>query len=110
MLRTDVVRVGPLKENEEEIAIKRGVMDADTAARSDRRELFNTSILCPVSNQTENFCEVCWPSVLAWSVVNKINQLNGSVKNRFKAGYRPILEIKSTPTLAILPTLMIAGW
>jgi two-component system chemotaxis sensor kinase CheA len=93
-------------EKLKEIAIKRGVMDADTAARMTDAEAFNLIFAPGFSTKTE-ISEVSGRGVGMDVVKTKINQLNGSVKIDSKLGIGTILEIKVPLTLAILPTLMI---
>jgi two-component system chemotaxis sensor kinase CheA len=93
-------------EKLKEIAIKRGVMDADTAARMTDVEAFNLIFAPGFSTKTE-ISEVSGRGVGMDVVKTKINQLNGSVKIDSKLGIGTILEIKVPLTLAILPTLMI---
>ena len=89
-----------------EIAVSRGVMDADTAARMSNEEAFNLIFAPGFSTKTE-ISEVSGRGVGMDVVKTKINQLNGSVKIDSKMGVGTTLEIKVPLTLAILPTLMI---
>ena len=93
-------------EKLKEIAIKRGVMDADTAARMTDVEAFNLIFAPGFSTKTE-ISEVSGRGVGMDVVKTKINQLNGTVKIDSKMGIGTVLEIKVPLTLAILPTLMI---
>lgn len=93
-------------EKLKEIAIKRGVMDADTAARMTDVEAFNLIFAPGFSTKTE-ISEVSGRGVGMDVVKTKINQLNGSVKIDSRLGIGTTLEIKVPLTLAILPTLMI---
>ncbi|NCP64010.1 MAG: chemotaxis protein CheA [Paraglaciecola sp.] len=93
-------------EKLKEIAIKRGVMDADTAARMTDVEAFNLIFAPGFSTKTE-ISEVSGRGVGMDVVKTKINQLNGTVKIDSKLGIGTTLEIKVPLTLAILPTLMI---
>ena len=93
-------------EKLKEIAIKRGVMDADTAARMTDVEAFNLIFAPGFSTKTE-ISEVSGRGVGMDVVKTKINQLNGTVKIDSKMGVGTTLEIKVPLTLAILPTLMI---
>lgn len=89
-----------------EIAVSRGVMDADAAARMSNEEAFNLIFAPGFSTKTE-ISEVSGRGVGMDVVKTKINQLNGSVKIDSKMGVGTTLEIKVPLTLAILPTLMI---
>lgn len=89
-----------------EIAISRGVMDADTAARMTDVEAFNLIFAPGFSTKTE-ISEVSGRGVGMDVVKTKINQLNGTVSIDSKMGVGTTLEIKVPLTLAILPTLMI---
>jgi two-component system chemotaxis sensor kinase CheA len=89
-----------------EIAISRGVMDADAAARMSDTDAFNLIFAPGFSTKTE-ISEVSGRGVGMDVVKTKINQLNGSVKIDSKIGVGTTLEIKVPLTLAILPTLMI---
>ncbi|WP_340680592.1 chemotaxis protein CheA [Paraglaciecola sp.] len=93
-------------EKLKEIAIKRGVMDADTAARMTDVDAFNLIFAPGFSTKTE-ISEVSGRGVGMDVVKTKINQLNGTVRIDSKMGIGTTLEIKVPLTLAILPTLMI---
>lgn len=89
-----------------DIAVSRGVMDADTAARMTDVEAFNLIFAPGFSTKTE-ISEVSGRGVGMDVVKTKINQLNGTVSIDSKMGVGTTLEIKVPLTLAILPTLMI---
>ena len=89
-----------------EIAVSRGVMDADVAARMSDVEAFNLIFAPGFSTKTE-ISEVSGRGVGMDVVKTKINQLNGSVSIDSKMGIGTTLEIKVPLTLAILSTLMI---
>jgi two-component system chemotaxis sensor kinase CheA len=89
-----------------EIAISRGVMDADSAIRMTDAEAFNLIFAPGFSTKTE-ISEVSGRGVGMDVVKTKINQLNGTVNIDSKMGVGTTLEIKVPLTLAILPTLMI---
>jgi two-component system chemotaxis sensor kinase CheA len=93
-------------EKLKEIAISRGVMDIDAAARMSDVEAFNLIFAPGFSTKTE-ISEVSGRGVGMDVVKTKINQLNGSVSIDSKIGIGTTLEIKVPLTLAILPTLMI---
>lgn len=89
-----------------DIAISRGVMDADAAARMSDVEAFNLIFAPGFSTKTE-ISEVSGRGVGMDVVKTKINQLNGTVNINSEMGKGTRLEIKVPLTLAILPTLMI---
>ncbi|MGS2720447.1 chemotaxis protein CheW [Paraglaciecola aestuariivivens] len=93
-------------EKLKDIAISRGVLDADSAARMTDVEAFNLIFAPGFSTKTE-ISEVSGRGVGMDVVKTKINQLNGSVNINSKLGEGTTLEIKVPLTLAILPTLMI---
>ena len=93
-------------EKLKEIAVSRGVMDADVAARMSDAEAFNLIFAPGFSTKTE-ISEVSGRGVGMDVVKTKINQLNGSVSIDSKMGIGTTLKIKVPLTLAILPTLMI---
>ena len=88
------------------IAISRGVLDADAAARMTDVEAFNLIFAPGFSTKTE-ITDVSGRGVGMDVVKTKINQLNGSVNIHSELGVGTRLEIKVPLTLAILPTLMI---
>jgi two-component system chemotaxis sensor kinase CheA len=88
------------------IAVSRGVMDADAAARMTDVEAFNLIFAPGFSTKTE-ISEVSGRGVGMDVVKTKINQLNGTVNIDSKMGVGTTLQIKVPLTLAILPTLMI---
>jgi two-component system chemotaxis sensor kinase CheA len=89
-----------------EISIKRGVLDADAAARMSDREAFNLIFAPGFSTKTE-ISEVSGRGVGMDVVKTKITQLNGTISIDSEMGVGTILEIKVPLTLAILPTLMV---
>jgi two-component system chemotaxis sensor kinase CheA len=93
-------------ETLKEIAISRGVLDADSAARMSDAEAFNL-IFAPGFSTKVEISEVSGRGVGMDVVKTKINQLNGSVSITSELGKGTRLEIKVPLTLAILPTLMI---
>ncbi|MBL4909447.1 MAG: chemotaxis protein CheA, partial [Alteromonadaceae bacterium] len=88
------------------IAIERGVLDADTAARMPDKEAFNLIFAPGFSTKTE-ISEVSGRGVGMDVVKTKITQLNGTVNIDSEMGRGTTLEIKVPLTLAILPTLMV---
>ncbi|WP_371192720.1 chemotaxis protein CheA [Glaciecola sp. SC05] len=93
-------------EKLKEIAVNRGVMDADAAARMSDVEAFSLIFAPGFSTKTE-ISDISGRGVGMDVVKTKINQLNGSVSINSELGKGTTLEIKVPLTLAILPTLMI---
>jgi len=88
------------------IAIERGVLDADAAARMSDKEAFSLIFAPGFSTKTE-ISEVSGRGVGMDVVKTKITQLNGTVSIDSELGRGTVLEIKVPLTLAILPTLMV---
>jgi two-component system chemotaxis sensor kinase CheA len=88
------------------IAIERGVLDADAAARMSDREAYSLIFAPGFSTKTE-ISEVSGRGVGMDVVKTKITQLNGTVNIDAELGVGTVLEIKVPLTLAILPTLMV---
>jgi two-component system chemotaxis sensor kinase CheA len=88
------------------IAIKRGVLDPDAAARMSDTEAFNL-IFAPGFSTKEQISDISGRGVGMDVVKTKITQLNGTVHINSKLGQGTSLEIKVPLTLAILPTLMV---
>jgi len=88
------------------IAIERGVLDHDAAARMTDSEAFNLIFAPGFSTKTE-ISEVSGRGVGMDVVKTKITQLNGTVNIDSELGIGTVLEIKVPLTLAILPTLMV---
>ncbi|MFC3095029.1 chemotaxis protein CheA [Alteromonas sediminis] len=93
-------------EKLKQIAIDRGVLDADAAARMSDVEAFNLIFAPGFSTKTE-ISDISGRGVGMDVVKTKINQLNGSVNIDSQLGKGTRLDIKVPLTLAILPTLMI---
>ena len=89
-----------------DIAIERGVLDADSAARMSDKEAFSLIFAPGFSTKTE-ISEVSGRGVGMDVVKTKITQLNGTVSIDSEMGVGTVLEIKVPLTLAILPTLMV---
>ena len=89
-----------------EIAIQRGVLDTDAAARMSDKEAFSLIFAPGFSTKTE-ISEVSGRGVGMDVVKTKITQLNGTVNIDSEMGVGTVLEIKVPLTLAILPTLMV---
>lgn len=88
------------------IAIERGVLDAEAAARMSDKEAFSLIFAPGFSTKTE-ISEVSGRGVGMDVVKTKITQLNGTVNIDSEMGVGTVLEIKVPLTLAILPTLMV---
>jgi two-component system chemotaxis sensor kinase CheA len=93
-------------EKLKEIAIERGVLDTDAAARMTDKEAFSLIFAPGFSTKTE-ISEVSGRGVGMDVVKTKITQLNGTVSIDSEMGVGTVLEIKVPLTLAILPTLMV---
>ena len=90
-----------------QIAIKRGVLDEDSAARMSDEDAYNLIFAAGFSTK-DKVSEVSGRGVGMDVVKTKISQLNGSVKINSELGKGTELMIKVPLTLAILPTLMVA--
>jgi two-component system chemotaxis sensor kinase CheA len=88
------------------IAIDRGVLDEESAARMSNKEAYSLIFAPGFSTKTE-ISEVSGRGVGMDVVKTKITQLNGTVNIDSELGVGTILEIKVPLTLAILPTLMV---
>jgi len=88
------------------IAIERGVLDADTAAKMPDKDAFSLIFAPGFSTKTE-ISEVSGRGVGMDVVKTKISGLNGTVSIDSEMGVGTVLEIKVPLTLAILPTLMV---
>ncbi|KGJ97041.1 chemotaxis protein CheA [Colwellia psychrerythraea] len=93
-------------EKLKDIAIERGVLDVDSAARMSDKEAFSLIFAPGFSTKTE-ISEVSGRGVGMDVVKTKITQLNGTVSIDSELGVGTVLEIKVPLTLAILPTLMV---
>lgn len=88
------------------IAIGKGVIDADAAARLSDTEAYSL-IFAPGFSTKEEISDISGRGVGMDVVKTKITQLNGSVDIQSELGVGTTLEIKVPLTLAILPTLMV---
>ena len=93
-------------EKLKDIAISRGVLDADAAARMSDVEAFNLIFAPGFSTKTE-ISDISGRGVGMDVVKTKITQLNGTINIDSQLGKGTRLDIKVPLTLAILPTLMI---
>ncbi len=93
-------------EKLKKIAISKGVLDADAAARLTDNEAYNL-IFAPGFSTKEEISDISGRGVGMDVVKTKITQLNGTVNIESEQGVGTVLEIKVPLTLAILPTLMV---
>ncbi|GHB62275.1 chemotaxis protein CheA [Psychrosphaera saromensis] len=93
-------------EKLKQIAIDKGVLDVDSAARLSDTEAFNL-IFAPGFSTKAEISEISGRGVGMDVVKTKIIQLNGSVEIQSELGKGTTLQIKVPLTLAILPTLMV---
>jgi two-component system chemotaxis sensor kinase CheA len=93
-------------EKLKQIAISRGVLDEDAAARMTDNEAYNL-IFAPGFSTKVEVSDISGRGVGMDVVKTRINQLNGTVYIDSMKGKGTILEIKVPLTLAIMPTLMI---
>ncbi|MBD1389843.1 chemotaxis protein CheA [Neiella sp. HB171785] len=93
-------------EKLKEIAISRGVLDVDSAARLSDEDAYNLIFAPGFSTKTE-ISDISGRGVGMDVVKTKITQLNGSVHISSERGVGTRLEIKVPLTLAIMPTLMV---
>jgi len=88
------------------IAIGKGILDPDAAARMSDEEAYNLIFAAGFSTKAE-ISDISGRGVGMDVVKTKISQLNGSVRIDSELGKGTRLEIKVPLTLAILPTLMV---
>jgi len=93
-------------EKLKQIAIRRGVIDEDGAAKMSDKDAFSLIFAPGFSTKTE-ISEVSGRGVGMDVVKTKITQLNGTVSIDSEMGVGTLVEIKVPLTLAILPTLMV---
>ncbi len=93
-------------EKLKKIAIKKGVLDEDSASRMDDREAFML-IFAPGFSTKEEISDISGRGVGMDVVKTRISQLNGSVEIDSEQGKGTLLSIKVPLTLAIMPTLMV---
>ncbi|MCL1141668.1 chemotaxis protein CheA [Shewanella gaetbuli] len=89
-----------------EIAISRGVLDEDAAARMSDTEAYNL-IFAPGFSTKVEISDISGRGVGMDVVKTRITQLNGTVHIDSMQGKGTVLEIKVPLTLAIMPTLMV---
>ena len=88
------------------IAVERGMFDADAAARIDDHEAYNL-IFEPGFSTKKEISDISGRGVGMDVVKTSITQLNGSVEVHSQLGKGSRLEIKVPLTLAIMSTLMV---
>ncbi|XNO32137.1 chemotaxis protein CheA [Vibrio alginolyticus] len=88
------------------IAVKRGMMDEDAAARLIDKECFNL-IFAPGFSSKDKISDISGRGVGMDVVKTAINTLNGSIDIDSELGKGTKITIKVPLTLAILPTLMV---
>jgi two-component system chemotaxis sensor kinase CheA len=88
------------------IAIGKGILDADNAARMSDEDAYNL-IMAPGFSTKEEISDISGRGVGMDVVKTKITQLNGTVNIDSTRGKGTRFDIKVPLTLAILPTLMI---
>ncbi|MGE6648215.1 chemotaxis protein CheW [Shewanella colwelliana] len=89
-----------------QIAITRGVLDEDAAARMSDSEAYNL-IFAPGFSTKVEISDISGRGVGMDVVKTRITQLNGTVHIDSLKGKGTVLEIKVPLTLAIMPTLMV---
>lgn len=89
-----------------QIAVNRGLMDADAAGRLSDSEAFNLIFAPGFSTKTE-ISDISGRGVGMDVVKTAINQLNGTIAIDSEMGKGTTISIKVPLTLAILPTLMV---
>ncbi|MBM7073911.1 chemotaxis protein CheA [Shewanella sp. 202IG2-18] len=93
-------------EKLKQIAISRGVLDEDSAARMSDNEAYNL-IFAPGFSTKVEISDISGRGVGMDVVKTRITQLNGTVHIDSQRGIGTVLEIKVPLTLAIMPTLMV---
>jgi len=89
-----------------EIAVNKGVMDKDAAARLEDKEAF-ALIFAPGFSTKEEISDISGRGVGMDVVKTRIVQLNGTIDIDSQIGIGTTLSIKVPLTLAIMPTLMV---
>ena len=88
------------------IAINKGVIDADSAVRLSDEECYSL-IFMPGFSTKEAISDISGRGVGMDVVKTKITQLNGAIRVTSELGKGTKIEIKVPLTLAIMPTLMV---
>lgn len=93
-------------DNLRAMAVRKGIMDEEAAARLSDKECFDL-IFLPGASTKENISDVSGRGVGMDVVKTRIAQLNGTIDIDSKVGRGTTISIKVPLTLAILPTLMV---
>lgn len=93
-------------DNLRSIAVSKGLMDEESAARLDSKDCFNLIFAPGFSTKTE-ISDVSGRGVGMDVVKTRIAQMNGTVEIDSKEGVGSTIIIKVPLTLAIMPTLMV---
>ena len=88
------------------IAVDKGLMDTDAAARLENKDCYNLVFAAGFSTKKE-ISDISGRGVGMDVVKTRISQLNGSVEIDSEMGTGSKLSIKLPLTLAIMPTLMV---
>lgn len=88
------------------LAVERGMMDTEAAARLDDKECYNL-IFHPGFSTKKEISDISGRGVGMDVVKTRIAQMNGSVEVDSELGRGSIITVKLPLTLAILPTLMV---
>ena len=88
------------------LAVSKGLMDEEAAARLDDKECFNL-IFAPGFSTKEEISDISGRGVGMDVVKTRIAQLNGTIDIDSQLGKGTKLTIKVPLTLAIMPTLMV---
>jgi len=88
------------------IAVEKGLMDKDAAARMDDKDVYSL-IFAPGFSTKKEISDISGRGVGMDVVKTRIAQLNGSVEIDSELGKGSRLSIKLPLTLAIMPTLMV---
>ena len=89
-----------------QVAVSKGLMDEEAAARLEDRECYNLIFAPGFSTKTE-ISDVSGRGVGMDVVKTRIEQLNGTVEIDSRLGRGSIIHIQVPLTLAIMPTLMV---
>jgi len=104
MIQDDGKGMNP--DNLRNAAVKKGMMDAESAARLEDRECFNL-IFAPGFSTKQEISDVSGRGVGMDVVKTRIEQLNGTAEIDSEEGRGSIIRIQVPLTLAIMPTLMV---
>ncbi|MBK1735688.1 chemotaxis protein CheA [Halorhodospira abdelmalekii] len=89
-----------------ELAVRKGLMDQESASRLDDKEAFNLIFHAGFSSK-EEISDVSGRGVGMDVVKNSLAKLNGTVDIDSELGRGTVMRIQLPLTLAILPTLMV---